>query len=166
MDVMHLIMVISINCLTLHIGTWGMDDQGHRLDEHNTWQAPSEHGDDGGSQAQFEDGYMEWLFYPDTLEEVNAEDGARKMETDNIRANLGATFYQCRAAREAKHPETTFDLTTGQKVTSNFVRIGSMDRVGDDTVQKTFHGARVNKFVKELARRSIKESHPVTTQQH
>jgi hypothetical protein len=36
----------------------------------------------------------------------------REMETEGGRPNLGTTFYQCRAAREAKLTETVFDLTT------------------------------------------------------
>jgi hypothetical protein len=65
------------------------------------------------------------------------------MQTDQGRPNLGATFYQCRAAREAKLADTVFDLTTGMKVKESYRRIGSLDNAGDKKVQNIFHGARV-----------------------
>jgi hypothetical protein len=73
------------------------------------------------------------------------------MQTDQGRPNLGATFYQCRAAREAKLTDTVFDLTTGMKVKESYRRIGSLDNAGDKKVQSIFHGARVTKYVNGIA---------------
>jgi hypothetical protein len=86
------------------------------------------------------------------LEKVQSEQGEdedeTEMETETGKQILGATFYQCRAAREAKMMETIFDLTTGLKKTEPYKRIGSMDRQEDRLLVKTFHGARANKYSK------------------
>jgi hypothetical protein len=74
-----------------------------------------------------------------------------KMETEAGRQMLGATFYQCRAAREAKMTETIFDLTTGLKTTEPYKRIGTMDRQEDRLLGKTFHGARANKYSRGIS---------------
>ncbi len=74
-----------------------------------------------------------------------------KMETEAGKQILGATFYQCRAAREAKMTETIFDLTTGLKKTEPYKRIGTMDRQEDRLLVKTFHGARANKYSKGIS---------------
>jgi hypothetical protein len=73
------------------------------------------------------------------------------MQTEQCRPNLGATFYQCRAAREAKLADTVFDLTTGMKVKEAYRRVGSLDIMGDKKVQSIFHGARVTKYVNGTA---------------
>jgi hypothetical protein len=73
------------------------------------------------------------------------------MDTEAGRQILGATFYQCRAAREAKMTETIFDLTTGLKKTEPYKRIETMDRQEDRLLGKTFHGARANKYSKGIS---------------
>jgi hypothetical protein len=98
-------------------------------------------------------GSLERLFYEEDSNKVNVEGSSyecdsRRMEMGCDRARSGATFYQCRAAREAKASETIFDLVEGRKVTENFVRIGSLDSAGDDMVQRTFHSARATKYHK------------------
>jgi hypothetical protein len=110
-----------------------------------------------GTRMELQDcnqrGSLERLFYEEDPNEVNVDESSyecdsRRMEMESDRTRLGATFYQCRAAREAKASETIFDLVEGRKVTENFVRIGSLDSAGDDMVQRTFHGARATKYQK------------------
>ena len=73
-------------------------------------------------------------------------DKTMETETELGKPNLGATFYQCRTAREAKLTETIFDLTRGLKTNDKYQRIGVMDRAGDKMVTEIYHGARANRY--------------------
>jgi hypothetical protein len=62
----------------------------------------------------------------------------KTMETETGRPNLGATFFQCKAARKATVTETIFDLKTGLKLPEQLRRKGCLDRTEDNKVSNIF----------------------------
>jgi hypothetical protein len=80
----------------------------------------------------------------ETHSQVNVD-----MEVSQSKTNLGPVFYQCRAARVASFSSSVIEIAPGEqfgtKRTKNYNPVGCMDQLGDDGVEKTFHGARVSK---------------------